>query len=145
MSTFPLAANVQRSTSAFSLASTSPSTTATGGELNLNQDEFLQLLLAQLEMQDPYQTMDQNTFMQQLATLANVQQIATLRQTLEDLTRGNALAQAGGLLGRQIEAAVNGQSVQGQVNSVVLQDGQPYLLVKDQAVSLAEVQKITGN
>jgi flagellar basal-body rod modification protein FlgD len=142
MSTLPLASNFQFPISNFGTAPASLSSTAAGGDLSLDQDEFLKLLLTQLQMQDPYQTMDQGAFMQQLATLANVQQITTLRQTLEDLTRGNALAQASALLGHQVEAFVNNQLLQGQVESIVLQDGQPYLLVKDQAVSLAEVQKI---
>jgi flagellar basal-body rod modification protein FlgD len=54
-------------------AQAASSTTASGSDSLSNQNTFLQLLVAQLQYQDPTQPMDGTTFVTQLATFSDLQ------------------------------------------------------------------------
>ena len=74
-------------------ASVSPSSTSTAA--TQDQDMFLQLLVAQLQNQDPTAPMDSTTFVTQLAQFQQLQQsaasgedITAIRQDLDKLVAG---------------------------------------------------------
>jgi flagellar basal-body rod modification protein FlgD len=79
------------------------STPATSGT-TLGGTDFLTLMLAQLKNQDPTSPVDSNTFLQQLASLSEVQGITALNTSFSSLSNslssGQAL-QASSLLGHQ--------------------------------------------
>jgi flagellar basal-body rod modification protein FlgD len=79
------------------------STPATSGT-SLGGTDFLTLMLAQLKNQDPTSPVDSNTFLQQLASLSEVQGITALNTSFStlssSLSSGQAL-QASALLGHQ--------------------------------------------
>jgi len=79
------------------------STPATNGT-TLGGTDFLTLMLAQLKNQDPTSPVDSNTFLQQLASLSEVQGITALNTSFSSLSNslssGQAL-QASSLLGHQ--------------------------------------------
>jgi flagellar basal-body rod modification protein FlgD len=81
----------------------SGSTPATNGT-TLGGTDFLTLMLAQLKNQDPTSPVDSNTFLQQLASLSEVQGITALNTSFSTLSNslssGQAL-QASSLLGHQ--------------------------------------------
>ncbi|HEX3951356.1 MAG TPA: flagellar hook capping FlgD N-terminal domain-containing protein [Steroidobacteraceae bacterium] len=81
----------------------SGSTPATNGT-TLGGTDFLTLMLAQLKNQDPTSPVDSNTFLQQLASLSEVQGITALNTSFgtlsNSLTSSQAL-QASSLLGHQ--------------------------------------------
>jgi flagellar basal-body rod modification protein FlgD len=81
----------------------SGSTPATSGT-TLGGTDFLTLMLAQLKNQDPTSPVDSNTFLQQLASLSEVQGITALNTSFSNLSNslssGQAL-QASSLLGHQ--------------------------------------------
>jgi flagellar basal-body rod modification protein FlgD len=52
-----------------------------------NQGTFLQLLVAQLQYQDPTQPMDGTTFVTQLATFSNLQANTGTRQDLDAISQ----------------------------------------------------------
>jgi flagellar basal-body rod modification protein FlgD len=109
---------------------------------SLDSNEFLQLLLMELRMQDPENVVDQASFLQQIAALSNVQQTEMLKNSLADLTRSGAIAEAATLIGRHIEAVVEGQVVQGTVEHVTLENGLPRLVVDGQAVPVDNVRVV---
>jgi flagellar basal-body rod modification protein FlgD len=82
---------------------TGSSTPATSGT-TLGGTDFLTLMLAQLKNQDPTSPVDSNTFLQQLASLSEVQGITALNTSFSTLSNslssGQAL-QASSLLGHQ--------------------------------------------
>lgn len=77
--------------------------TKTSGELGL--DTFLELMVAQLNNQDPMKPMENGEFLTQIAQFGSVTGIEQLNQTVTDLsaalTSGQAL-QAGYLVGRDV-------------------------------------------
>jgi|HubBroStandDraft_6_1064221.scaffolds.fasta_scaffold00421_25 flagellar basal-body rod modification protein FlgD len=103
----------------------SSSTSAAGAVGTLGGTDFLTLMLAQLQNQDPTSPVDSNTFLTQLAQLSEVQGITSLNtnfSTLSNSLTSNQALQASSLLGHQ--ALVNsstatiaaGATVTGAVN-----------------------------
>jgi flagellar basal-body rod modification protein FlgD len=103
----------------------SSSTSAAGAVGTLGGTDFLTLMLAQLQNQDPTSPVDSNTFLTQLAQLSEVQGITSLNTnfgTLSNSLTSNQALQASSLLGHQ--ALVNsstatiaaGATVTGAVN-----------------------------
>jgi flagellar basal-body rod modification protein FlgD len=91
---------------------------ATEGTARSPKDEFLKLLVAQLEHQDPMAPQDSAQFVAQLAQFAQVEQSAEANQRLEALEAAQAAGVRAGfanIVGRQITA---------RTNSVVVEAGQ---------------------
>jgi flagellar basal-body rod modification protein FlgD len=65
-----------------SAADTSTTTTKTGG---LGQDAFLQLLVTQLQHQDPSKPMDDQAFIQQLATFSSLEKLTSIDTSLQTI------------------------------------------------------------
>ena len=81
-----------------------------GQDLAENFDNFLMLLVAQLENQDPLDPMDTNEFTSQIVQFASVEQEIASNANLEQLIalqRSNQAAAAVGYLGKRIEAEGN--------------------------------------
>jgi flagellar basal-body rod modification protein FlgD len=98
-------------TTAANGSTSSGSSTANGGSasgVTLGGTDFLTLLLAQLQNQDPTSPVDSNQFLSQLASLSEVQGINQLNTSFSSLssslTSSQAL-QASSLLGHQVLAA----------------------------------------
>ena len=108
--------NNSTSTNATSTSSTSnnssASTSSTTGGQQINQSTFLQLLVAQLQNQDPMQPMDGMQFVTQLAQFAQVEQ--SENQTSELTTMSSQLS---GLANNETAQLV-GQTVTIQGNTV---------------------------
>ena len=92
-------------------STSSGSSTANGGSassVTLGGTDFLTLLLAQLQNQDPTSPVDSNEFLSQLASLSEVQGINQLNNsfsTLSSTLSSNQALQASSLLGHQVLAA----------------------------------------
>jgi flagellar basal-body rod modification protein FlgD len=95
--TAPVVANpaaAPGTSSATSSASTSSSSSSAGAQSAIdalgNPDTFLQLLVAQLQYQDPTSPADGTTFVTQLATFAGVEEQSAMRTDLDSI---NSVAQ----------------------------------------------------
>jgi flagellar basal-body rod modification protein FlgD len=89
------------SASSSSSSSTSSATSASGG-VSLGGTDFLTLMLAQLQNQDPTSPVDSNVFLTQLSELSEVQGITQLNTSFTNLSNaviGNQATQASSLLG----------------------------------------------
>ncbi|MEM7409192.1 MAG: flagellar hook assembly protein FlgD [Myxococcota bacterium] len=90
-------------------------TTATresGANATLGQEDFLAMLIAQLENQDPLDPQDATEFTAQLAQFSSLDQLISMRTSIDALTQSGANSQnlaAAGLIGR--EALVDTQQV----------------------------------
>ncbi|MCS7186422.1 MAG: hypothetical protein N3B10_11385 [Armatimonadetes bacterium] len=88
----------------------------------LSAEDFWQLLLTHLQMQDPFQATDMNAMMEQFVTIQAAREMAKLSDALQ---RVQALL----LLGRVVSANWEGEELAGEVVSVSL-SGSPILGVK---------------
>lgn len=87
--------------------------TSVSGANNMGKDQFLQLLLAQLENQDPLNPMDSTDMTAQLAQFSQLEQLSNINTSLEYAKLYLASlnnAQAVDFIGKEIEA--KGDSVQ---------------------------------
>jgi len=118
--------------------STTPAAT-TGNPLNQldNTQEFLQLLVAQLQNQDPLDPSDPTQFMSEIAQLTAVQSQTTLAAEQETTA-------ADSMIGLDVTGVgANGAQVQGVVSSVLLSpSGPPTLMVGSDALSLSSVTEV---
>jgi flagellar basal-body rod modification protein FlgD len=85
-----------------STGTTSASTTS--GGVSLGGTDFLTLMLAQLQNQDPTSPIDSNTFLTQLAQLSEVQGITQLNTSFGSTLSANQTMQASSLLGKDVLA-----------------------------------------
>lgn len=129
-------------------ASTSSDPTTTGttksSGLALDSQAFLQLLVAQLQYQDPTNPTDTSAFMSQTATLSQVQTMDSMSTTLATLLTQQQAQSATEMLGRNV-TYVDATGVQhtGTVNSVSLLAGGPTLHIDSASVPLSSVVGVT--
>ena len=87
----------------------------------LNQEDFLTLMITQLKNQDPFKPMDPAQYVGQLAQFSSVSGLADMNKQISSLTdslRGNQVLDGAALIGRTVIAAGDGvflpEAVEGQ-------------------------------
>lgn len=136
--------------------STTSSASATAGSNMLAKDDFLKLLIVQLQNQDPLNPMEGTEFATQLAQFSSVEQLTNISDTLTDsltvnqlMTQsiGNSLATT--MIGKDVKATGNGFTIteSGDVSlGYTLGSDAATVTVKvfDQAGSLMRTMTITN-
>ena len=82
-----------------------PKTEATQRKTELGQAEFLELMLAQIQNQDPFEPIENGAFVAQLAQFSSVTGIAEISEsvaTLSDVLLANQTMQASTMVGRSV-------------------------------------------
>ena len=119
----------------------------------LDKDAFMQLLVAQLENQDPLEPTNNEEFVAQLATFSSLEQLEELNENtvaMIALNQSNALlsqlTQGSGLIGSTVSWAdpETGVTQQGTVDSIRIVDGLAVLRVGELDVPLALVNEVLG-
>jgi flagellar basal-body rod modification protein FlgD len=108
-------ATSQTTAAAATSSSASSSTTTTP---TVNYNDFLQLLITELQNQDPTSPMDPTQSISQLASFSAVQQQVQTNSTLTSMLTSSALSQAEGVIGKTVTSADG--STSGQVVSVTV-------------------------
>lgn len=122
---------------------TSTSPAAMTGSSELGKNDFLNLLITQLQYQDPTKPMEDREFIAQLAQFSTLEQMQQFNQQVGALTQMSVTSQAVSLIGRNVEyLGDDGEKVQGQVSGVRFDGGLPVLLVGDQEVSPGMVSRV---
>jgi flagellar basal-body rod modification protein FlgD len=81
-------------------------TTSSGSSsATLNYNNFLQLLIAQIQNQDPTEPMDSSTQITQLATYSQVEQSIKTNTLLQSMLQADALTKAGDLVGKTVTSS----------------------------------------
>lgn len=118
---------------------------STGAISGIGSDQFLQLLVAQLQNQDPLDPVSDKDFINQLATLNTVQSLTTLNTSFSEMLKLQQLTQGADLIGKTITytPADGSDPKTGKVDSVDAQNGQFVLAVGSDKVTLDQVQSVT--
>jgi len=128
---------------------------------SIAQEEFIQLLVAPLQNQDPLEPVKQENFVAQLAQFSTLQGVETLNanfsellelQKLEsassgDLNRLRELSEGAGLLGKTVTYMSSGDPPEvgkGQVTGVNVFDSKLYLAIEGRSVSIDQVVAIAA-
>jgi flagellar basal-body rod modification protein FlgD len=96
---------------------------------SLGMQDFLKILLTQLNYQDPMKPMDNQQFMAQMAQFSSLQQTQQLNTNIEKLISNQSSLQSVGLLGRTVDIASNGGVITGRVSSLSLKGEAPSLSI----------------
>lgn len=92
-------------TTASQTTTTSSSSSSTSQSNTLNYNEFLQLLIAQLQNQDPTNPSDSTQFVSELASFSAVEQQVNTNSKLDTLLTQNWLSEAGSLIGKTVTSS----------------------------------------
>jgi flagellar basal-body rod modification protein FlgD len=131
------------------IAGTAGSSLANPSATALNSNEFLQLMMAQLQNQDPTNpsTQDPTQFLTQLAQLTQVEQETNTAQSTSQTASEQAVASAVALIGDTVNYTdpTSGAKLSGSVQSVQITSAGPTLTVNGVAgVAPASVTSVTG-
>jgi flagellar basal-body rod modification protein FlgD len=127
-------------------APTDAAAAATAGSQKslLDPQAFLQLLVAQLQYQDPTNPVDTSSFMNQTAMLSQVQTMTSMSSTLTSLASAQQAQAATSLIGKQITYAnSSGIQVKGIVDSASILATGATLHVGDTSVPLSGVLEVS--
>lgn len=116
----------------------------TGANTSLaSQDQFLRLLVTQLQNQDPLNPLTDTEFISQLAQLNTLQSLQSLNASFAENLKLQQLTQGADLIGRTIDFTVTGGAPQtGTVDSVAVENGQFVLRIGTTSVPLDNVTSV---
>lgn len=96
---------------------------------DLDKEAFLQLLVAQMQYQDPLNPSDSTEYMSQLAQYSSLEAMLNISDTMD---KGNSLNLVGQYVIMNTTDATGGQSmVSGLVQYATVKDGDVYLSIND--------------
>ncbi|MDQ0169934.1 flagellar hook capping FlgD N-terminal domain-containing protein [Paenibacillus tundrae] len=121
--------------------------TTSAATKELGKDQFLKILITQLQNQDPMQPMEDKEFIAQMAQFSSVEQLVNISSQLKTLNQ--SLGAVSGMIGREISwlssnKADNGTLRQGIVDSIVVRDGVQYAKVGNDEIKLDEIIQVTN-
>lgn len=137
-------------TSSISTSSSASAQQATNYDAfsDLGLQDFIELLVTELENQDPTQPMENSEIMQQVAQISAIQSTETLNTTMEAVILGENLSTATSMLNRQVTGlSDDAELVTGEVSRVAISDGSIKIYVTDSegnevSVDLANVSQV---
>ncbi|MFL6180643.1 MAG: flagellar hook assembly protein FlgD [Actinomycetes bacterium] len=121
------------------------SSTTSLQQAGLGQEDFLKILLAQLQFQDPLKPIDNQEFIAQLAQFSGLELNRQSNEKVDTLLTLQSANQAIGLIGKTVEVGTSDGSQVGTVTTVNFQNGAPLLTVRTTAgafltdVSLSQI------
>lgn len=95
----------------------------------VNIQDFLRILVAQLNNQDPMKPLDNAEFVTQLAQFTSLQQSQDMNDKLASLLAIQGTMQSVGLLGRMVQVIAESGQVGGTVSALNFVGGEPRLTV----------------
>ena len=118
-------------------ATNTTSTKSTNSSSSLGKDDFLKLLVTQLQTQDPMNPMDDTQFISQMAQFTSLEQMKNMNTSVQ-------MTQATSYIGKQVTWD-NDQGVEqtGVVKSVRMVNSEPKIIIGDQSIALAKITSVS--
>ncbi len=113
---------------------------ADGGKNGMDKDAFLQLLVAQMQYQDPLEPTSNTEFIAQYAQFSQVEALSNMSGSMD-------LMRASGLVGEEVYIKTTNSAgeidyVIGQVDYVVYENGKAYLSVNESLYALEDLDTV---
>ena len=109
---------------------------------NLDKDDFLKILITQLQHQDPTKPMEDREFIAQMAQFSSLEQMTNMSTQFTELTSAMKGAQAMNLIGREVEIVQGDSLIQGEVEAVT-GGAYPQLMVNGAFYDYDDISKVT--
>ena len=100
------------------------------------------LLIAGLQNQDPMQPMDNQQFLSQLSQFASLQGMQNLNASFSNMLQLQQLTNGSSLIGKIVTYNKAGSPVSGAVSGLSVRDGNIYLAVGSDQVTLDQIQSV---
>ena len=126
-------------------AATAAQTSGASSRNSLSQEDFLEIMIAELVNQDPLEPMDNNQFLDQLTQLQNLEATTKLTEGIEALVLGQQISSAGVLIGQEITGvSSDGEIVEGLVTKVTVNDGDVLVGIEGHDIPLSLVRQVNA-
>src|SRR4051812_42452767 len=127
--------------------SSAPSATApknSAASATLGKDDFLKLLVTQLQHQDPMNPVDDKDFMGQMAQFTSVEQLTNMATSIKLMNTASQSTQSIALIGKTVSwKKEDGTSGEGIAKSVSFADGTITIAVGDAKITPAEIESVS--
>jgi flagellar basal-body rod modification protein FlgD len=115
---------------------TSTSKTAAKENGGYSEEMFLQLLVAEMQYQDPLQPTDNSQYVSQLASFSQIEAVQAVQNNMETI-------QANSIVGKYAALTVNGQEVSGRVDYVTKNDeGKLQVSINDELYDMDAIESV---
>ena len=105
--------------------------------------DFMNILLAQMQNQNPLEPMDSAEMMSQLAQLTMLTELTKLTDAIEQLSTANTISYASSLIGKEVVAGPSADlTIEGTVDSVEIRGNDVFLMVGENIFAISELQRI---
>ena len=109
----------------------------------LDMSQFLNLMITELQNQDPLNPMENGEILQQISQIREIGVSAQLTDTLNAVLNGQNISSASALIGKDVKGLTDkGDKVSGKVDRVTISDGKPVLHVGQQSLKIGNVSEI---
>ena len=111
---------------------------------DVDMDDFLAMMIAELQNQDPLNPMDNTQILEQIGQIREITANDRLTETLEAVFLAQNLTAATGMIGNWVAATGDDNTVlaAGQVDQVAVENGIPSLRVGNKIIKLEDVSHI---
>jgi flagellar basal-body rod modification protein FlgD len=125
-------------------ASASTSSTNLASLNGVNADTFLQLLVSELQNQDPDNPTDPTQFLTQTAEFEEVEELNAVQTSVSSMVTAQQSSSATSMLGMQVSGSdASGKAVSGIVSGVQLTSSGPVLSVGNDTVPYSGITSVT--
>jgi flagellar basal-body rod modification protein FlgD len=112
---------------------------------SLGQNAFLQLMMTQMQNQDPLSPQDNSQFLSQLAQFTSLEQMTNVDTQEQQVAQTLSVLEAHQLLGSNVTVQnADGSTASGTVSSIKFSNGAPQLVVNGTAYGLDTLQQMEG-
>jgi flagellar basal-body rod modification protein FlgD len=121
---------------------TSPAKSA-ADQMMLGKDDFLKLLVSQLQHQDPMNPVDDKDFMGQMAQFTSVEQLTNMATAIDRMSIASQSTQSIALIGKTVSwTKEDGSSGEGVATSVSFRDGEIRIAVGEDEIAPSEIASV---
>ena len=129
-------------------------TTSSGGNGlgDVDLDQFLQLLITELQNQDPLNPMENSELVEQIGQIREIGATNLLTETLNTFLNGQSLTTASSMIGKEIVALSDaGEEVRGVIERVSVEPDDDNeqrdvrMFVGEQSIQLDNIRQIVGS
>lgn len=121
------------------------SSTVVNPKSQLSSDDFIQMMLTQLQNQDPLSPQDSSALLTQMSQIGQLQSSTELSTSLKSMVTQNQIAAGGNLLGKFVQGQNdNGEPINGLVTAVrVIKDTVTLELDNGKELDMGNLTSIT--
>lgn len=116
--------------------------TGSGFSAEVGRQQFLELMVTQLQHQDPLEPVGQQEFLEQLAQFSVVEGVEQLNSQFSDMLQLQVLTDGAQIVGRVVEYVGDGGSETGVVRAAEVEDGRLQLDIDGHLVPIDAVQRV---